>query len=85
MRLPDPRRLPAIDEIGDYEAIGLFVERAGSAGSVKDGFRITEQNVPAVAGICIRLDGLPPAIELAAARVKLLPPRRSCNAWRATG
>src|SRR5215218_7352129 len=73
MRLPDPRRLPPIDELSGYEAIGLFVERAGS---VKGGFRITEQNAPAVAGICIRLDGLPLAIELAAARVRLLPPEK---------
>jgi predicted ATPase/class 3 adenylate cyclase len=73
MSLPDPRRLPPIDELGDYEAIGLFVERAGS---VKGGFGITEQNAPAVVGICVRLDGLPLAIELAAARVKLLPPEK---------
>jgi predicted ATPase/class 3 adenylate cyclase len=71
MRLPDPRRLPPIAELGDYEAIGLFVERAGSA---RGDFRITGQNAPAVVGICVRLDGLPLAIELAAVRVKLLPP-----------
>jgi predicted ATPase/class 3 adenylate cyclase len=73
MQLPDPRRLPPIDELVGYEAIGLFVERAGSA---KGSFRITEENAPAVAGICVRLDGLPLAIELAAARVKLLPPEK---------
>jgi predicted ATPase/class 3 adenylate cyclase len=73
MSLPDPRRLPPIDELADYEAIGLFVERARS---VKVDFEITAQNAPAVAGICVRLDGLPLAIELAAARVKLLPPEK---------
>jgi len=56
MRLPDHGRLPPIDELGDYEAVGLFVERARS---VKCDFQITEQNAPAVAGICVRLDGLP--------------------------
>ena len=71
MRLPDPGSLPPIDELGDYEAVGLFLQRARS---VKGDFGITEQNAPAVVGICIRLDGLPLAIELAAARVKLLPP-----------
>jgi predicted ATPase/class 3 adenylate cyclase len=73
MKLPDPGRLPPIDELGDYEAVGLFLERARS---VKGDFGITEQNAPAVAGICVRLDGLPLAIELAAARVRLLPPER---------
>jgi predicted ATPase/class 3 adenylate cyclase len=73
MRLPDPKRLPPIEELGDFEAVGLFVERATS---VKGDFGITEQNAAAVAGICVRLDGLPLAIELAAARVKLLPPEK---------
>ena len=73
LRLPDPRRLPPIDELGAYEAVGLFLERARS---VKGDFEITQQNAPAVAGICVRLDGLPLAIELAAARVKLLPPEK---------
>jgi predicted ATPase len=73
MRLPDSRRLPPIDELGGYEAVALFVERARW---VKGDFEITEQNALAVARICVRLDGLPLAIELAAARVKLLPPRK---------
>ncbi len=73
MGLPDSGGLPPPDELGGYEAIGLFVERARS---VKGDFGITEQNASAVAGICIRLDGLPLAIELAAARVKLLPPEK---------
>src|SRR5918994_3610329 len=71
MGLPDPGRLPPSEELAGYEAVGLFLERARS---VRKDFRITEQNAPAVAGICIRLDGLPLAIELAAARVRLLPP-----------
>ena len=71
--LPDPQRLPPVDELADYEAVGLFLERARS---VKGDFGITDQNAPAVVGICVRLDGLPLAIELAAARVKLLPPEK---------
>ena len=50
----------------------LFIERAGA---VTAGFEITSENAPAVAEICARLDGLPLAIELAAARIKLLPPK----------
>lgn len=60
----------APDELPRYEAIRLFVERAMAA--VPD-FRITDRNAPAVAQICRRLDGVPLAIELAAARVRALP------------
>jgi predicted ATPase len=52
--------------------VSLFVERARA---VAPGFELTEDNVQAVAEICRRLDGLPLAIELAAARVRLLPPQ----------
>ena len=55
-----------------YAAVRLFVERAQD---VKAEFAVTNENAPAVAEICARLDGLPLAIELAAARIKLLPPQ----------
>lgn len=58
-------------EISSYPAVALFV---GRARSVDPSFRLTDENGAAVAGICRRLDGLPLAIELAASRVKLLPP-----------
>lgn len=57
--------------VGQYAAVRLFIERARA---VKPGFAITNENAPAVAGICARLRGMPLAIELAAARIKLLSP-----------
>ena len=68
-------RLPTTDyatRITQYEAVRLFIERAVA---VKPDFAVTNANAPAVAEICHRLDGLPLAIELAAARVRLLPPQ----------
>src|SRR5215218_6381787 len=72
LAIPDPKRLPDLRALSQYEAVRLFIERAEAA---KAGFEITSENAPAVAEICVRLDGLPLAIELAAARIKLLPPR----------
>src|SRR6266545_3268645 len=66
---PDPRRLPPIETLADYEAVRLFVERATT---VLPGFRLTSDNAPAVAQVCARLDGIPLALELAAARVNVL-------------
>jgi predicted ATPase/class 3 adenylate cyclase len=71
LRLPDLLELPELDALTQYEAVELFVERAVA---VKADFALTNQNAPAVAEICVCLDGLPLAIELAAARVRALPP-----------
>ena len=69
--VPDLARLPAATEVARYESVRLFVERAAAA---KSDFGLTEANAVAVASICHRLDGLPLAIELAAARIPHLPP-----------
>jgi predicted ATPase/transcriptional regulator with XRE-family HTH domain len=70
--LPAPDRSPAVDELGQNPAMALFVERATA---VELDFALTPANAGAVVGICRRLDGLPLAIELAAARSNVLPPR----------
>jgi len=70
--VPDPRHLPATESLTQYESVALFIDRARAALPT---FAITNDNAPAVAEICFRLDGLPLAIELAAARIKLLTPQ----------
>jgi predicted ATPase len=72
LAVPDHRHLPELAVLSQYAAVRLFVERARA---VKPDFAVNNDNAPAVAEICVRLDGLPLAIELAAARVKLLSPQ----------
>ena len=68
--VPDPRHLPPPELLGSYEAVRLFVARAQAR---RHDFALGEQTAPAVATICERLDGIPLALELAAARVASLP------------
>jgi predicted ATPase/class 3 adenylate cyclase len=70
--LPDSKHLPSVEYLSQYEAVRLFIDRARS---MKPDFQVTNDSAPAVAEICARLDGLPLAIELAAARIAILSPQ----------
>src|SRR5439155_5296563 len=72
LELPDPERLPSLEVLAQSDAVRLFIERARA---VRPDFMVTAENASAVAEICFRLDGLPLALELAAARVKMLNPQ----------
>ena len=70
--IPDPSNLPALEQLQQNESIQLFIQRAQAA---NPNFVLTKENASAVAAICQSLEGLPLAIELAAARIKILPPQ----------
>ncbi|HLZ42661.1 MAG TPA: tetratricopeptide repeat protein [Candidatus Sulfotelmatobacter sp.] len=70
LALPDPQQMHSLAALAENPSISLFAQRAAA---VKPDFQLTAENAPAVAEICSRVDGLPLAIELAAARVKMLP------------
>ncbi|MFN8539142.1 MAG: tetratricopeptide repeat protein, partial [Thermomicrobiales bacterium] len=72
LALPDPRRTLDAATVAGADAVALFLQRAAM---VAPAFRLTDQNAPLVAEICLRLDGLPLALELAAARLKFLTPQ----------
>lgn len=71
LELPTRAQLAHADQLARFPAVELFVQRARAA---KPDFQLTQSNAPAVGEICIRLDGLPLAIEIAAARSNLLTP-----------
>jgi predicted ATPase len=72
LAVPDLKQLPEQEALAKYAALTLFLERARA---LKPDFQLTSANAHAIAEICVRLDGLPLAIELAVARIKLLPPQ----------
>ena len=72
LAIPDPRHLPDFGSLSQFSSVALFIERAVA---VQPGFAVDASNAPAIAEICARLDGLPLAIELAAARVRVLTPQ----------
>jgi len=72
LSMPNPKHLPDLVALSQYELVTLFIQRAQA---VRPRFEVSNANAPAIAEICVRLDGLPLAIELAAARIKLLPPQ----------
>jgi predicted ATPase/DNA-binding CsgD family transcriptional regulator/DNA-binding XRE family transcriptional regulator len=69
LSVPDPRHLPSLDELASVPAVALFLERARA---VAPAFTLTADNAAAVAELCVRLDGLPLAIELVAPRAAQL-------------
>lgn len=71
--LPIPPRTPALapEQLLEYESVRLFTQQAQAA---RPAFELTAENAAAVVGICRRLDGLPLAIEIAAARIRILSP-----------
>jgi predicted ATPase/class 3 adenylate cyclase len=69
LSLPDMKHLPVSEQLSQYEAVRLFIDRALL---VAPHFAVDKDNAPHIAQICFRLDGIPLAIELAAARVKML-------------
>ena len=69
LTLPDPKQAPTGESLSQFEAVRLFIERAKA---VQPAFAVTDANAPAVAQVCWRLDGIPLALELAAARVRSL-------------
>ncbi len=71
LALPDATTATDLPTLGDVESVALFMQRAAA---IHLDFALTQANAPAIAAICIRLDGLPLAIELAAAQTRLFTP-----------
>lgn len=70
--LPEISSLPPLEELADLPSVALFVNRAQAVNSA---FSLNGENAPVIAEICVRLEGIPLALELAAARIKLFAPQ----------
>ncbi|HZU66214.1 MAG TPA: tetratricopeptide repeat protein [Ktedonobacteraceae bacterium] len=73
LALPDLKHLPNSEVLSQNESVALFVQRAQA---IKNGFEINDINAIFIAEVCVQLDGLPLAIELAAARIRLFSPQK---------
>ena len=76
LAIPNAERLPPLSELGEVESVRLLLERGRE---VQRGFSLTAENAKFVAQICARLDGIPLAIELAAARLRALTAEQICS------
>jgi len=72
LALPEAGSQPTVADLAGYPAVDLFLQRVRAA---RPEFTVTAANAAAIAAICLSLDGLPLALELAAARIRVLPPR----------
>ena len=72
LAVPDPKHLPEDETLLEYAAVALFVQRAQA---IKPDFQLNSGNAQTIAEICLQLDGLPLALELAAVRIQLLSPQ----------
>lgn len=72
LSVPSLKKLPPLGELYENDSIALFLERARA---IKPDLEISDENAQELVEICVRLDGLPLALELAAARIRILPPR----------
>ena len=77
LSLPDPTGTPIASSLAGSDAVELFCDRARRA---RPNFKLNDKNAPAIAGLCHRLDGIPLAIELAAARCRVLSPQQILGA-----
>ena len=82
LAVPDLEHLPSLNVVAGTPAVALFVERARA---LRPDFAVTPGNAGVVAEICVRLDGLPLAIELCAAQIDVLPPRVILDGLRRSG